>query len=264
MSTKNSTTTTSLAPIGPLFGRQVQAELLRMWRTPGFLLSSLVLPSILYSILGLSRANGLEGGVSSHVYTLASVATYGVVSVMLYSFGFCIANERVQRVHVLMRATPLPAWVYLLAKMVTALLSALAMLLLLSGLAIVAGGVQLSGAAWITLISSLALGALPFVALGFAIGNVVSPTSAAPIINLSFFVFAFASGIFAPLSQLPDIVQSIAPYLPLYRLAQLAWSAVGVQTGSIGEASGLLLLYGVFFIGFAIFAYRAEERRAFG
>jgi ABC-2 type transport system permease protein len=82
--------------------------------------------------------------------------------------------------------------------------------------------------------------------------------------NPSSFVFAFASGIFAPLSQLPDIVQNIAPYLPLYRLAQLARSAVGVQTGSIGEALGLLLLYGFIFIGLAIFAYRAEERRAFG
>jgi ABC-2 type transport system permease protein len=264
MSKQTSSTSVSLAPLGPMFWRQLQSELLRLWRTPSFLISSLVLPSILFIILGLRKASGLENGVSPHVYVLASVATYGVVSVMLYSFGVSIANERGQRVNVLMRATPLPASVYLLAKVVTALLSALAMLLLLSGFAFVAGGVQLSGAEWLTLIASLVLGALPFVALGFAVGHVVTPTSAAPIINLSFFVLAFASGIFVPLSLLLDVLQNIAPYLPLYRLAQLAWNAVGAQTGSINEALWLLLLYGVVFFGLAIFAYRREEQRTFG
>jgi ABC-2 type transport system permease protein len=142
MSTQNSSTDTPLAPLGLMLWRQLQAELLRMWRTPSFFVATLVLPSILYSILGLSKTSRLESGVGSHVYTLASVATYGVVSVILYSFGVGIANERAQRVNVLMRATPLPASVYLLAKMVTALLSVLVTLLLLSGLAFFVGGVQ--------------------------------------------------------------------------------------------------------------------------
>jgi hypothetical protein len=59
-------------------------------------------------------------------------------------------------------------------------------------------------------------------------------------------------------------LQNIAPYLPLYRLTQLAWNAVGAQTGSINEALWLLLLYGVVFFGLAIFAYRREEQRTFG
>jgi ABC-2 type transport system permease protein len=265
MSIQNSSTRTLLAPVGLMLGRQVQAEVLRLWRTPSFLVPGLVLPLVLYSLLGgLGKANGLEDGVSRHVYALASVGTYSIISVMLYSFGVSIANERGQRVNVLMRATPLPASIYLLAKVVTALLSALVMLLVLSGFAIVVGGVQLSVAAWITLIASLVLGVLPFILLGFAIGNVVNPTGATSIINLSFFILAFASGIFAPLSQLPDVLQNIAPYSPFYRLAQLAWNAVGVQTGSIGEAVWLLALYGVVFFALAILAYRTEERHSFG
>jgi ABC-2 type transport system permease protein len=244
--------------------RQLQAEVLRLWRTPSFLVPSLALPVILFSILGLNKANRLEDGVSTQVYALASVATYCIISVMLYSFGVSIANERGQRGNVLMRATPLPASVYLLAKVMTALLSALAMLLVLSIFAFVVGGVQLGITAWITLIVSLVLGVLPFIALGFVIGNVVNPAGATPIINLSFFILAFASGVFVPLSQLPDVVQNIAPYLPFYRLGQLAWNAVGVQTGSIGDAVWLLALYGIVFFGLAIFAYRIEEQRSFG
>jgi ABC-2 type transport system permease protein len=221
---------------------------------------------MLYTLLGgLGKNTGLEDGVSRHVYALASVATYCILSVMLYSFGVSIANERGQRVHVLMRATPLPAPIYLLAKTVTALLSALVMLLLLSGFAALVGEVQLSALAWITLIASLLLGVLPFIGLGFAIGNVVNPTGATPIINLSFFILSFASGIFVPLAQLPEALQNIAPYLPLYRLAQLAWSAVGVQTGnSTDVAIWLLMLYALVFFSLAIFAYYREERRTFG
>ncbi|OLB41420.1 MAG: hypothetical protein AUH94_02245 [Ktedonobacter sp. 13_2_20CM_2_54_8] len=81
---------------------------------------------------------------------------------------------------------------------------------------------------------------------------------------ISLFVLAFASGIFVLLSQLPDVLQNIAPYLPLYRLAQLAWNAVGAQTGSIDEALWLLLLYGVVFFCLVIFASRREEQRTFG
>lgn len=255
----------ALAPISIMLWRQVWAELLRLWRTPSFLAPSLVLPLVLYVILGgLGKTQGLEDGVSRQTYALASVGTYGIIGVMLYSFGVSIAYERAQRVNVLMRASPLPAAVYLLAKVVTALLSGLVMLLILCGFAIVVGGVQLSANAWITFIVSLLLGVLPFILLGFAIGNMVNPTGATPIVNLSFLVLAFASGIFVPLAQLPNVLQNIAPYSPFYRLAQLSWHAVGVSTGSLGEAEWLLALYGVVFFALAVFAYRTEERRTFG
>ncbi|HLI68722.1 MAG TPA: ABC transporter permease [Ktedonobacteraceae bacterium] len=258
----------ALAPIGPMLWHQARTEVLRLWRTPSFLGPTIILPLVLYTILGgLGRGDAkLEAGVSAHVYALASVATYSIVSIMLFSFGVNIANERSQRVTILMRATPLPASIYLLAKALSALLSALVMLLILSGFAIVVGGVQLSVTTWVSLIAALVLGVLPFIALGFAIGQMINPTGATPIVNLSFFILAFASGIFVPLSQLPDVVQNLAPYSPFYRLAQLAWNAIGVQTasGSIGEAIWLLALYAAIFFVLALYAYRKEERHSFG
>lgn len=265
MSTRSPSSTESLAPLGPMLWRQVQAELLRLWRTPSFLVPTLILPLVLYTLLGgLGRSTGLEDGVSRQVYALASVGTYSIVGVMLYSFGVSVASERAQRVNVLMRATPLPAAIYLLAKALTALLSALVMLLILGSFAAIVGSVQLSLTAWINLFASLVLGVLPFILLGFALGQVISPAGAAPIVNLSFFALAFASGIFVPLSQLPTVLQNIAPYSPFYRLSQLAWNAAGVQTGSITEAVWLLALYAVLFFAVALYAYRREEQHTFG
>lgn len=265
MTTQTSSTPTKLAPLWRVFWHQLQAEILRLWRTPSFLIPTLILPLVLYSLLGgLGKGHTLEAGVSRQVYALASVGTYSIVSVMLYSFGVSIANERGQRVNLLMRATPLPASIYLLARTVTALLSALAMLLILSLFASLVGDVQLDASAWIRLIALLMLGVLPFILLGFALGNMVNPTGATPIINLSFFILAFASGVFFPLAQLPDVLQNIAPYSPFYRLGQLAWNTVGVQTEPISNAIWLLVIYTVLFFALALFTYRREERRAFG
>jgi|SRR5579859_198610 len=249
---------------GAMLWHQILSEVLRLWRAPGFLIPSLAVPLVLFFFFSNLSKVGVVNGVSPQVNALASVASYGVVSVMLFSFGINVANERGQRLNVLMRATPLPASMYGLAKTITALLSIVVMLLALCGVAGIIGGVHLSLDTWAILIARLTLGAVPFIALGFCIGYLVNPGSAGPITNLSFLVLSFASGIFIPLKQLPAIVQNIAPYLPLYRLAQLGWNTVGIHTDPVSEAVLWLLGYGLVFAIVAVLTYRLQEQRVFG
>jgi ABC-2 type transport system permease protein len=254
----------AVAPIGPMLWQQVKAELLKLARTPGFSISSLALPMVLFAFFGLRDSAAMRGGVEVGQYVLASFAAYGVMSVMLYSFGVSVAAERGQRIHLLARATPLRPAVALTARVITALIFALAMLLLLFAFAALVGGVQSNVGTLLRLAGSLLLGALPFVALGFGIGYLVSPTSAAPITNLSFVVLSFLSGIFVPLTSLPDYVQQIAPYLPTYRVAQLAWLASGARADPLTTDLVWLVVFGVAFSLFALCAYRIGERRMAG
>jgi ABC-2 type transport system permease protein len=253
-----------VAPFGGMLWNQFVSEVVRLWRTPGFLIPSVAVPVVLYLFFSNLNQGGLVNGVRAPVNALAAVAAYGVASVMLFSFGVSVATERGQHLNVLMRATPLPASVYALAKVLTALLSALGMLVLLCVLAGTVGGVSLSPQSWLLLIARLTLGAVPFIALGFSIGYLVNPVSAAPITNLSFLVLSFASGVLIPLKQLPDLVQQIAPYLPLYRLAQLSWNTVGVATDPLSHAIWWLIGYGLVFSVAAVLSYRAEAQRVFG
>lgn len=255
----------SAAPVVLMLWHQTSAEVLSLLRTPSFLLSSLTLPILLFAFFGATRSGDAQiAGVSASAYVLASFATYGVVSVMLYSFGVRVAVERGQRVQVLMRATPLPGLVAVLAKVLTALLFALVMLLALCVFAATWGGVQLAPGAWASLIGRLLAGAIPFIGLGLAIGYRASPTAAAPITNLLFLLLSFASGIFVPINALPDVIQHLAADLPLYWMAQLAWNAVGAQTPPLGDALRWLLIYGVVFAFAALNAYRREARHLFG
>ncbi|MBV8084865.1 MAG: ABC transporter permease [Chloroflexi bacterium] len=252
------------APLPAMVLAQTRAEFLKLLRVPAFSIFSLAFPLVLYGFFGLPNASRFDNGVNVGAYILASLATYGVVSVMLFSFGIGVANERSQRMNVLMRATPLPGSVALLAKVFTALAFALAAQLLLYLLGVAAGGVHLSAARWLQLLASLLLGSLPFIALGFGIGYSVSPNVAPALVNLLFLPLSFASGLFVPLSQMPQIVQNAAPYLPTYRLGQLAWAAVGASTPSLGRDVLWLAAWGLGFTIFALRAYGREETKEFG
>lgn len=254
-----------VAPMGPMLWHQTRAEFLKLWRNPGFSIASLALPVLFFAFFGLPNLHDTVAGVSAGPYIVASYGAYGVISVMLFSFGVGVAQERGQRLNVLMRATPLRPTVYLLAKVITALIFALVMMLLLFTFAALAGGVRMEGGRWLTLISRLLLGGLPFIALGFAVGYLASPNAAAPIIQLIFLPLSFASGLFLPTSMLPPFVQQLAPYLPTNRLGQLAWDAVGAQThNALGSNMVWLGGFGLVFAVLAVGAYRREEKHTFG
>lgn len=255
----------SVAPIGPMLWQQTRAEFLKLWRNPGFSIASLALPVIFFAFFGLPNLHDTLAGVRAGPYIVASYSAYGVISVMLFSFGVGVAQERGQRLNVLMRATPLRPAVYLLAKVITALIFAFVMLLLLFTFAAVAGGVRMAVGMWLTLISRLLVGGLPFIALGFAVGYLASPNAAAPLLQIVFLPLSFASGLFLPTSMLPPFVQHLAPYLPTNRFGQVAWDAVGAQTHD-ALGSNILWLggYGLVFVVLAVRAYQREEKHTFG
>jgi ABC-2 type transport system permease protein len=251
----------NVAPVIPMLLQQVKVEFLKLVRTPGFSISSLAVPVVLFGLFGLRDTNVTRDGVNAGLYALASFGTYGVMSVMLYSFGAGIAVERGQRALLLARATPLRPAVAIVARAVTALAFALLMLLILFAFGVGVGGIRVDPWTLLDLAGRLLLGSIPFIALGFALGFLVSPTAAAPIINICFLMLSFASGLFVPITALPDFVQTIAPFLPTYRLAQLAWNAVGVPTDPIDKDIRWLAIYGMAFVIIAVRAYhRGEER----
>ena len=70
-------------------------------------------------------------------------------------------------------------------------------------------------------------GVLPFCAIGFLIGTLVSGSAAPGIVNLIFFPMLYLSGMFFPL---PEILEPWALLWPTFYLNQIAWSAAGVES----------------------------------
>jgi ABC-2 type transport system permease protein len=253
----------TVAPVLPMLRQQVRAELLKLLRSPIFSIFSLALPVIFYGFFGVANARYTINGIHGGTFMMASFGAYAVANVMLFTFGITLAVERGRQMDVLMRATPLRPGVFLLSRIVAATAFALAALLILAVFASLTGGVRLGAGQWIGLILRLLLGSLPFLLLGFAIGYFVSPNSAAAVVNLVGLPMFFASGIFAPLQVLPDIVQKVGPYLPAYLYGQLAWNAVGARSDPLWRDVAGLAMYAVAFLVMALLAFNRQQTRRF-
>ena len=252
------------APLGRMLAEQIRSQMLIRWRIPAFSLTNLALPIIFFTFFGLPLVNQtLPDGTNLGAVILASFAAYAVGSIMVFSFGIGVATERAMRMDVLIRATPLPPSIYILAKVVTALLFALVSLVILIAYGIVVGGIRQDPSVWISMIARLLAGSLPFIGLGFAIGYLTGPNAAPAVANLIYLPLAFASGYFLPLNQLPAFIRRAAPYLPTYHYAQLAWSALGAGKEPLGESLVWLAGYSALFLTLALRAYRREERAKF-
>jgi len=257
-------TPAAVAPLGRMLLVQTMAHLRIRWRIPAFSVTITALPILFFSFFGLPFASyTFPDGRSVGAHLIASFGAYGVGSVMVYAFGIGVANERATKMDLQMRVTPLPPLVDLFAKMLTALVFGLASLLALIAFGVTVGGVHQPVSVWATIVLRLLAGSVPFIGLGFTIGYVFGPNTAPAMANLVYLPLSFASGLFMPVDDLPRFVRLLSPYLPNYHYAQLAWSAVGARTESVGVSLLWLAAYTALFLTLALIAYRREERRNF-
>jgi ABC-2 type transport system permease protein len=176
--------------------------------------------------------------------------------VVLFAFGEGIATERGQGWLRLMRATPLPSWVFIVAKLIVGLGMALLVVAVLFGAAIVIGGVTLPLTEWLTLGLVLVAGALPLAPIGFLIGFWARPSSAGAISLLLLLPISYASGSWQPVESLPEAVRDIAPLLPTYHYAELARAAIGLPAGDVATHIAWVLGSAAVFGAIAVWGYR--------
>ncbi len=193
-------------------------------RTVEFAVGAVVIPVILYVMIGLPNADSqLPSGTRVGATMLVSICSFGVISLAIFTFGEYIAKERGRGWTRTMMATPFPTDVYLVGKSLTAMVHAALITLAMSLLAATAGGVEAVWQDWILFGVLMVFGVVAFSTLGFAISYLAKPKAATTISNMIFLPLAFASGFFMPLSEFPSAVARIAQYLPTFHFGQIAY-----------------------------------------
>jgi ABC-2 type transport system permease protein len=210
------------------YALEAKTECLRMLREPMFVLPTLLFPALFYLLFGVLLNRGNAGAAQ---YMLASYGVFGVIGAAMFGLGVTIAIDRQRGLLRLKRVLPVPVGAPLLAKMLMAMAFALAVSLIVGLIARFGAGVQLTASQWALLALVDVLGALPFCAIGLYFGTLVSGNAAPALLNLIYLPMAFLSGLWLPLSMLPDLVAKIAPAWPAYHLAQLALKVVGHDAG---------------------------------
>jgi ABC-2 type transport system permease protein len=207
------------------YPEEIRSEVLRYLRNPGFLLPTLLFPTVFYIMFGVFLA---RQGDEAARYLLASYGTFGVMAPGLFGFGVSIAMERENGQLTLKRALPAPPIAYLFGKMVMAIFVAAGVLTLLTLLAVFVAHVPLTGMQIANLFATHVPGTLPFCAMGLLIGTLVKGQAAPALINMLYLPMAFLSGLWFPLQALPGAIRAIAPALPSYHLNALALDAVDI------------------------------------
>ena len=243
-STQKNTTAPSAAQI---YWLETRNEFLRMLRTPMFAIPTLLFPLVFYVMFGvlLNRGNSNAG-----IYMMATYGVFGVMGASMFGFGVTVAMERSQGLLRLKRALPVPPGAYVFAKTGMAMVFVLMITLCMMLVATVLAKVTLTPTQALLLILINLLGSLPFAALGLYIGTLSSANGSPAILNMVMLPMAFLSGLWLPLSILPQWLQNIAPIWPSYHLSQLALKVVGQGAGQsswlhVGVLVAVTLIFAV-------------------
>lgn len=240
-------------------------EFLKLIRLPIFAATTIALPLMFYVIFGITFAGEQARGVGMTTYMLATYGAFGVIGVALFGFGVSVAVERGQGWMRLKRVAPMPPLAYFVAKVVMSLAVATIIVLAMFTLGALVGGVRLDPQQWVAVGLALVAGALPFSAMGLAFGYLVGPNSAPAVLNLAWLPMAFASGLWIPISQLPDVVQSVAVALPPYHFVQLALGTIGASEGGSPVVHAAAVLgFTLLFLVVAAWGFRRDEGRTYG
>jgi ABC-2 type transport system permease protein len=207
--------------------KEAKYEFLKNLRFPMFFVSTVLLPVMFYVLFGLLMGRQRIGEVSTTTYLIAAYGTFGVMGASLFGTAAGLAGDRGFGWLQVKKATPMPPFAYFFAKVVMSIVFSTVDVLLLMLLGMLFGGVRMPGLLALKLVLTLVAGALPFCAMGMAIGYFVKPNSAPAVINLFYLPMSFASGLWIPFMFLPKFVQQIAVALPPYHLSQLAFRVIG-------------------------------------
>ncbi len=244
---------------------EIKYEFLKSLRMPGYSLPTILFPVVFYLFFGVVLGSRSAGTVNMATYLVATYGAFGVIGAALFGFGVSVAVERGQGWVEVKRTTPMPIASYFVSKLAMAMIFSTIIVTLLFATALLVGKVQMSLPTMLTLMGVLVGGAIPFCALGLAIGFLAGPNSAAPIVNLVYLPLGFLSGLWLPVMFLPQVMQDIALWLPPYHFAQLALRVIG---GSSGEPVllhvGALLVSTLLFTSIAYLGYRRDEGKMYG
>ena len=237
-------------------------ELRKMARLRQYSMSTICFPLMFYIFFGLVMASSFtQGPISASSYLLATYGAFGVMGATLYAFGAGVAVERGLGWLEVKRASPMPPAAYLMAKAAVAVAFGALVVSLLFALGAAFGNVRMAPGQWVLLWSALVAGAIPFGAIGLAIGSLAGPNSAPGIVNMIYLPMGFLGGLWMPIEILPKTLQHVATLLPSYHFGQIALGILGAETqGTMSGHVGALLGFGMVFAGIAWLAQSRDQK----
>ncbi len=228
-----------------LIGHQFHADLRCYWRNTQSVFFTILLPVlflvILASIFRSATVKVPGGTMKESVYYVPALIAWGLISAAFSNLALSVVRNRESGIYKRRRATPLPASAVIAARAAVAVLTALAITVVMLGIGWAAYGASIPGHTAPAFVLDLIVGAAAFCCLGFAAATLISNVDAVqPVVWATILPLSFISGIFIPVSELPAWLARIGYVFPVHPLTAALLEAYNPHTTGSGLNWGYL------------------------
>ncbi|GAC1409923.1 MAG: ABC transporter permease [Actinomycetota bacterium] len=235
-----------------LLWRQFLAEFRSFRRNPAAAGFTVAFPLMFMVIFNVLFNHPVAIGHGLHVKA-AQFYTPGIIALSIVSASFTnvaigVVFAREAGILKRVRGTPLPAWIYLGGRVLSATAVGLALLVVVSAFGALFYDVPLPGKTFPAFLVTVVIGSASLTALGLAATALVRNEDAAPaVINFMVLPLLFISNVFIPLSSAPKWVQTISGIFPIKHLASslLVTFLPGRGSGFVAQDLLVLIAWGV-------------------
>ncbi len=180
----------------------------------------------------------IEGhGQGYQGFLVPGIAAMALMQGGIFGVVFSLVRYRAQGVLRRLKATPINPAHFLVGQVITRLIISMAQTFILLAVGALVLGVTVGHdtGSWLLLAVFALLGGALFISMGLAIsGMAKTEDTAAPLANIIAMPMMFLSGVFFPVSSLPDWLSRVTQHLPLTYLAD-GMRAVAVERAGVGD-----------------------------
>jgi ABC-2 type transport system permease protein len=234
---------------------QWRYDLVGFWRNPQSRFFTLALPIVFLVIFVSVFGNDtLKNGVKASTYYVPGISALAVIASSFLNLVIAITAQRESGVLKRRRATPVPAWVLIAGRTLTAVVISLAVMTVLLLIGRFAYGVKLPTHTIPGVAITAIIGSIAFCCLGYALSTTISSEDAAqPMVQAITLPLYFISGVFIPNLNLPSWLRDVAKFFPVQHLAaglHRAFEPTTTGSGIVWSDLGVLALWAA--VGLAV------------
>jgi ABC-2 type transport system permease protein len=250
-------------PFGGFTVTYLRIELMRKLRNRRTMIFTLAFPVLMFVIIGLPQRDqpltSNPSGPSVAAYIMVSMAMYGAMMSATQT-GAAVGVERAQGWSRQLRLTPLNPLVNVVIKMIAGMVLGL-LAIIATYIAGAVSGIELTPFQWIaTGLAAWLLAGAVFTTLGLMVGYMVPGENAAQITSLAIVLLSFLGGLFYPVSTMPDFMQTIASFTPVYGISQIARAPLtGEGVDALWFVNALVWL--AILVAGTVWAFRRDTKR---
>ena len=252
------------APAGPAAARgrlalvlhQARYDLRAFLRNKQSRFFTLILPLLFLVIFVSVFGNHTVGphGVKASTYYVPGLSAMAVIAASFVNLVISITTQRESGVLKRRRSTPVPAWVLIAGRTLTAMGVSLVTMAVLLAVGRFAYGVRLPTRTIPGVALTAVVGAAAFCVLGYALSTAIQSADAAqPMVQAIMLPLYFISGVFIPNVNLPGWLRHVAEVFPVQHLADglhHAYDPAATGAGIVWTDIGVLALWAA--IGLAV------------